>query len=238
MSSGSFTDGDIAFFLNGKLNVAYNCIDRHVEAGKGDKVAIIWEGDEENQCVRLTYKQLQQEVCRCTNMLRRMGVRKGDTVSLYMPMVPALAIAMLACARGGFAHSVVFAGFSAEALADRIIDGDCRYIITADEGKRGGKTIPLKATVDAALAKCPNVRKCIVYKHTGANVRMQEGRDESWQELMAAERPYAPPEWCDSEDILFMLYTSGSTGKVRLCCNEWVRYRQMNSVLICICVLN
>ena len=213
VQSGSFEEGNVAWFLNGKLNVAYNCVDRHVEAGRGDKVAIIYEGDEPTDVSKLTYAQLQSEVCKAANVLRRLGVRKGDSVCIYMPMVPAAAISMLACARIGAPHSVVFAGFSAEALRDRIINGNCRYVITADEGRRGGKIIPLKATVDTALSQCPNVKHCLVYQHTNAAVHMEPKRDIVWQEAMDAERGVAPCEWMDSEDILFMLFTSGSTGK-------------------------
>ncbi len=153
------------------------------------------------------------QVCKAANALRRLGVQKGDAVSIYMPMVPAAAVAMLACARIGAPHSIVFAGFSADALRDRIIDGHCQYVITADEGRRGGKAIPLKPTVDIALAQCPDVKACLVYQHTGAAVQMQAGRDIFWAEALAAERGYSPVEQVDSEHTLFMLFTSGSTGK-------------------------
>lgn len=238
-SHGSFEQGDVAWFLNGRLNACYNAVDRHVEAGRGDKVAILFEGDEPSDVRRMTYRQLQTEVSKCANALRRLGVTKGKAVCLYMPMVPAAAVAMLACARIGAPHSgqsrhrdlsrrydcslltqfvvfpfsVVFAGFSADALRDRILDGHCDFVITADEGRRGGKAIPLKSTVDRALSQCPNVKACLVYQHTGALVEMKAGRDLWWAEALAAERGYAPCESMDSEDTLFYLFTSGSTGR-------------------------
>jgi len=212
VQSGSFDTGDVAWFLNGQLNACYNCVDRHVAAGRGKKTAILWEGDEPHMVRRITYEELMQQVCKCANVLRRLGVRKGDSVCIYMPMVPEAAIAMLACARIGAPHSVVFAGFSADALRDRIIDGQCRVVITADEGKRGGKCIPLKATVDQALKQCPDVRHCLVYARTGAAVPMNP-RDVAWDVAMERERGYATCETVDSEDTLFMLFTSGSTGK-------------------------
>mmetsp|Transcript_13551 Transcript_13551/g.19308 ORF Transcript_13551/g.19308 Transcript_13551/m.19308 type:complete len:654 (+) Transcript_13551:42-2003(+) len=212
VNHGDVNSGDVAWYLNGKLNVSYNCLDRHVK-NNGDKVAILWEGDEPGDVVRITYKQLLQDVCKFANAMKRAGVRKGDSVCLYMPMVPEAAVAMLACTRIGAPHSVVFAGFSADALKDRILDCNCKYVITADEGVRGGRKIPLKATTDLALAKCPNVTTCFVFKRTGAKIDWTEGRDIWWHEAVLNERPYCPPEWMDSEDTLFMLYTSGSTGK-------------------------
>ena len=209
------SDGSVAWYLNGKLNVSYNCLDRHVNNPKtADKVAILWEGDEPNDVRKITFRQLLKEVCKFANVLKRYGVKKGDSVCLYMPMVPEAAIAMLACTRIGAPHSVVFAGFSAEALRDRI-DGNCNYLITADEGKRGGRSISLKSTADKALLQCPSTFKtCFVYQRAGVdNINMVEGRDVWWHEVMNRERPYCPPEHMDSEDILFMLYTSGSTGK-------------------------
>jgi len=213
VQSGSFEKGDVAWFLNGRLNASYNCVDRHVAAGRGNKVALLWEGDEPSEVQKITYSELLEQVCKCANALKRMGVRKGDSVCIYMPMVPAAAVAMLACARLGAPHSIVFAGFSADALRDRIVDGHCRFVITADEGRRGGKTIPLKATTDAALAQCPDVKHCLVYAHTGADVHMHPVRDIAWKAALDAERGYAPCEYMDSEDTLFMLFTSGSTGK-------------------------
>jgi acetyl-CoA synthetase len=207
-----FREGRIAWFLGGRLNASVNCLDRHL-ATRGDKTAILWEGDEPGQVRKLTYRELHGETCRIANALRRLGVRKGDRVAIYMPMIPEAAIAMLACARIGAVHSVVFAGFSAEALRDRIQDAECAVVITADEGVRGGKRIPLKRTVDEAVAQCPSVRHVVVAERTGAAVVWHEGRDHKWNELARAERPWAPAELMDAEDLLFLLYTSGSTGK-------------------------
>lgn len=212
VSHGDFPNGDVAWYLNGKLNVSYNCLDRHIEKN-GDKVAILWEGDEPGNVRRITYRELLRDVCKFANAMKRAGVKKGDSVCLYMPMVPEAAVAMLACTRIGAPHSVVFAGFSADALKDRISDCKCRYVITADEGMRGGRPIPLKETTDAALTKCPGVTTCFVLQRTGKKVNIKEGRDIWWHDAVAAERPFCPPEWMDSEDTLFMLYTSGSTGK-------------------------
>lgn len=212
VTQGSFQDGSVAWYLNGKLNACYNAVDRHVKQ-HGDKVAILFEGDEPTDIRRITYTELQKEVCKFANALKRRGVKKGDSVCIYMPMVPEAAIAMLACARIGAPHSVVFAGFSAEALRDRILDGQCNTVITADEGVRGGRPIPLKKTIDAAMAECPNVKTCFVYRRTKAETSMKAGRDIWWDEAVAAERPYCPCEMVDAEDPLFMLYTSGSTGK-------------------------
>jgi acetyl-CoA synthetase len=212
VTQGDFKHGDVAWFLNGKINVSYNCVDRHV-AKHGDKIAILFEGDEPGDVRRITYRELLREVCKFANALKTRGVKKGDRVCIYMPMVPEAAIAMLACARVGAAHSVVFAGFSAESLRDRILDCQCGVVITADEGKRGGKAIPLKSIADEALLQCPNVHTAFVYRHSGARVNFSAERDVWWQEAVAKERPYCPPEWMDSEDPLFMLYTSGSTGK-------------------------
>lgn len=211
---GGFQKGNIAWYMGGKLNACYNCVDRHVyDYNRADKVAILYEGNEPSDVRRLTYRDLLDEVCKFANVLKAAGVRKGDCVCIYMPMVPEAAVAMLACARIGAPHSVVFAGFSAKALKDRIIHGECKYVICADEGKRGAKTIPLKATVDAALDECKDVVTNIVYRHTGGNITMKEGRDVWWHEEMAKARPYCPCEVMDSEDTLFMLFTSGSTGK-------------------------
>ncbi len=211
MCSG-LTDGDAAWFVNGKLNVCYNCVDRHALTHP-NKTAILWGGDGAANVRAISYSELLKDVCRVANVLKRLGVRKGDSVCLYMPMIPEAAIAMLACTRIGAPHSVVFAGFSADALRDRILDGQCRYVITADEGVRGGKTIPLKQTVDKALTECPKVASVLLFKRTGAKVNFVNGRDVWAGEAMAAERPYCPCEWMDSEDPMFFLYTSGSTGK-------------------------
>jgi len=210
--SGSFAVGDIAWFLDGKLNVCYNCVDRWAR-DTPDKVAIIWEGNNPEEDKKVTYKELLQEVCRMANVLKRYGVRKGDCVAIYMPMIPEAAYAMLACARLGAPHSVIFAGFSKIAIRDRVLDGKCRFVITADEGLRAKKVVPLKKTVDAGLEECPGVQTVFVWKRTGAEVNMKEGRDVWLADAMAAERPYCPCEVMDSEDILFLLYTSGSTGK-------------------------
>ena len=207
-----FADGYHTWFSGGQLNVSENCLDRHL-ATRADQVAILWEGDSPGEERRVTYRELHREVCRMANVLKARGVRKGDRVAIYLPMIPEAAIAMLACARLGAPHSVVFGGFSAESLRDRILDADCRVLITADEGLRGKKTVPLKATADSALAHCPNVHTVIVYRRTGGAVTMKSGRDMWWDEMVASRRPYCPAVPVDSEDILFLLYTSGSTGK-------------------------
>jgi acetyl-CoA synthetase len=207
-----FSTGAIAWFLGGRLNVAYNCIDRHV-ATRGEKIAIIWEGDDPSLVRRITYRELQHEVCRMANVLLRHGIRKGDRVAIYLPMVPAAAFAMLACARIGAVHTVVFAGFSAEALRDRIQDAGAVAVITADQGLRGGRTIPLKRTVDEAVMACPSVRNVFVTRRTGATVPLFPPRDVDLDEAMQSQKPYCPAEPMDAEDTLFLLYTSGSTGR-------------------------
>lgn len=212
VTHGSMSQGDVAWFLGGKLNVSYQCLDRHI-TNYGDKTAILFEGDEPGAVTKLTYSELLREVCKFANALKRRGVRKGDSVCIYMPMVPQAAVAMLACARIGAPHSVVFAGFSAEALRDRIIDCKCKVLITADEGVRGGRRIPLKQVSDTAVAQCADIETVFVLRRTGGAVPFTPGRDVWYEEAMAAERPYCEPEWMDSEDCLFMLYTSGSTGK-------------------------
>ena len=205
-------DVHIRWFEGGKLNVSYNCLDRHLEK-RGDQVAIIWEGDDPSVDKKFTYKQLHEQVCRFANVLKSLGLKKGDRVSIYLPMIPELAIAMLACTRIGVIHSIVFGGFSPDSLADRILDSDCRTVITSDEGLRGGKKVPLKVNTDEALQRCPNVNNVIVVKHTGGNVNWVEGRDKHWHELMEKASPDCPAEPMDAEDPLFILYTSGSTGK-------------------------
>jgi len=212
VTSGGFEHGDIAWYVNGKLNVCYNCVDRHVK-NNGDKVAILWEGDSPDDVRRITYKELLGEVSRFANALKRQGVKKGDNVCIYMPMVPETAFAMLACARIGAPHNVVFAGFSAESLRSRIIAGDCKVLLTADQGLRGTKVINLKKISDDALSQAPLVKTVFVLRRTGNEVPMTEGRDIWWHEAVARERPYCPCEVMDSEDPLFMLYTSGSTGR-------------------------
>jgi acetyl-CoA synthetase len=209
---GDMKKGEAAWFLGGKLNVSLNCIDRHLPA-RAEQTAILWEGDEPGTQRKITYQELHDEVCRLANVLKNRGVKKGDRICIYMPMVPEAAFAMLACARLGAIHSVVFGGFSPESLKDRIIDSDCRTVITADEGVRGGKLIPLKANTDTALLKCPNVSTVVVIRRTGNPVNWQQGRDIWYHEATAQEAPNCPAEVMDSEDPLFILYTSGSTGK-------------------------
>ncbi|KTT07086.1 acetyl-CoA synthetase [Pseudomonas oryzihabitans] len=210
--SGDMRQGRTRWFSGGQLNVAYNCIDRHL-AARGDQTAILWEGDDPADSQAISYRQLHEQVCRLANVLKDRGVQKGDRVCLYLPMIPEAAYAMLACARIGAVHSVVFGGFSPEALRDRILDADCRVVITADEGVRGGKRIPLKANVDKALAKCPDVHTVLLVERTGAAVARQEGRDLPYAQAVAAASPDCPAEPMDAEDPLFILYTSGSTGK-------------------------
>ncbi|MGB0693986.1 MAG: AMP-binding protein, partial [Pseudomonadales bacterium] len=192
----------------GKLNVAVNCVDRHLET-RGDQTAIIWEGDEPTDDKHITYRELHEAVCRFGNAMRDMGVEKGDRVCIYMPMIPEAAVAMLACARIGAVHSIVFGGFSPEALRDRINDSDCKVLITSDEGVRGGRPIPLKANSDAACSNSPSIEKIVVVNRTGGDINMQEGRDVWYHEICAAASPDCPPEEMDAEDPLFILYTSG-----------------------------
>lgn len=205
-------DLHVRWYEDGQLNVSYNCIDRHLKT-KADEIAIIWEGDDPTQSKNITYRQLHEEVCRFANVLKLRGVKKGDRVTLYMPMIVEAAYAMLACARIGAVHSVVFGGFSPEALAGRITDCASTCVITADEGVRGGKTIPLKANVDKALQKCPDVRTVLMVTRTGADVTMQTDRDFVYETLRDQVSDDCPPEVINAEDPLFILYTSGSTGK-------------------------
>jgi len=200
------------WFVGGKTNVSYNCLDRNIAAGLGDRIAIIWEG-EPGDSRTLTYTQLHREVCKAANCMKKLGIGQGDVVSIYMPMVPELAIAMLACARIGAIHSVIFAGFSAEAIADRNNDANAKLQITADAGWRRGKALPLKKIVDEALAKSPTVEKCLVLNRVNETVDMKPGRDFWWHDLMAEASGDCPAEPLDSEAPLFILYTSGSTGK-------------------------
>ncbi|UJJ30457.1 acetate--CoA ligase [Halopseudomonas maritima] len=204
--------GQAAWFIDGKLNVSVNCIDRHL-AEHGEETAIIWEGDDPSEDQRISYNQLHEKVSRLANVLKARGVKKGDRVCLYMPMIPEAAYAMLACARIGAVHSVVFGGFSPDAVRDRILDADCQTVITADESVRGGKRVPLKVNVEKALQECPNVHTVITVRRTGAEVAWSEGRDIWYDEAIAGVSADCPPEPMDSEDPLFILYTSGSTGK-------------------------
>ncbi len=204
--------GEAEWFGGGKLNVSVNCIDRHLPE-RADQTAFIWEGDDPADSQHITYAELKDAVCRLANALRERGVGKGDRVCIYMPMVPEAAYAMLACARIGAVHSVVFGGFSPGALRDRILDADCRVLITADEGVRGGKKIPLKANCDEALGDCPDVHTCIVLRRTGGEIDWQEGRDLWYHSATEAQDSECEPASMDAEDPLFILYTSGSTGK-------------------------
>ncbi|MDP4213891.1 MAG: acetate--CoA ligase [Bacteroidota bacterium] len=210
----NFKEPRVRWFEGARLNITENCLDRHL-ADKGDQPAIIWEPNDPNQENRvLTYKELYKEVCRFVQVLKNNGVQKGDRVCIYMPMIPELAIAVLACARMGAIHSVVFGGYSAQSIADRIEDATCRIVITADGGNRGSKDIRLKTTIDEALQKTAHVQKVIVYKHLGIEVNMEKGRDCWWQdELKKVKTDEIPAESMDAEDMLFILYTSGSTGK-------------------------
>ena len=207
-----FANGDAEWFAGGKLNVSYNCIDRHLPQ-RAHQTALIWEGDNPADSKHISYGELHEHVCKLANTLKARGVRKGDRVCIYMPMIPEAAYAMLACTRIGAVHSVVFGGFSPEALKDRILDSDCQTLITADEGVRGGKHIPLKANADKALASCPNVHTCLVVKRTGAEIAWQEGRDIWYHDTVDHADSDCAPVSMDAEDPLFILYTSGSTGK-------------------------
>ncbi|MFN6943203.1 MAG: AMP-binding protein, partial [Parvibaculum sp.] len=202
----------IRWFEDGTLNASANCVDRHL-AKRGDQVAIIWEGDDPADHKEITYRQLHAEVCRFANVLKARGVKRGDRVTIYMPMIPEAAYAMLACARIGAIHSVVFGGFSPDSLAGRILDCESNCVITADEGVRGGRKIPLKANTDEALKKCPGVKSVIVVKRTGGKVEMSAGRDVWYAEEAAKVPADCQPEEMGAEDPLFILYTSGSTGK-------------------------
>jgi acetyl-CoA synthetase len=207
-----WNEPDAQWFVGGQTNVSYNCLDAHLHTWRSNKAALVWEG-EPGDTRTLTYQQLHHEVCKFANVLKKLGVKQGDVVSIYMPMVPELAIAMLACARIGAVHSVIFAGFSAEAIADRNNDAGAVLQLTSDYGWRRGQELPLKKNVDDALAKSPTVKKCIVLKRTGNPVHMEEGRDLWWHDLISEASADCPAEPLDSENPLFILYTSGSTGK-------------------------
>jgi acetyl-CoA synthetase len=207
-----FRKGHIRWFEGAKLNVSTNCLDRHLTT-RGDQTAIIWESDDPNVDQHITYRDLYRRVCKFANALKARGARKGDRVCIYLPMIPEAAVAMLACARIGAIHSIVFGGFSADALKDRIQDAECRFVICSDEGRRGGKTVPLKANVDHALLSCPSVETVFVVKHTGANIAWNPNRDIWYHEAVSVASNDCPAESMDAEDPLFILYTSGSTGK-------------------------
>ena len=212
VSSSDFNKAEASWFTGAKLNVAFNCIDRHLEQ-RGEQTAIIWEGDEPTEDKKITYRELHTHVCKFANALKARGVSKGDRVCIYMPMIPEATYAMLACARIGAVHSVVFGGFSPESLKDRILDSDCQTIITADEGLRGGRSVPLKANVDAALEQCPDVHSVFVVRRTKADVPWFDGRDVCYLKATEAASAECEVELMDAEDPLFILYTSGSTGK-------------------------
>ena len=208
--NGEFAD--TKWFEGGKINISVNCIDRHLE-NNANKTALIWEGDDPNDSKELSFQELHDEVCKFANVLKSLGVKKGSRVCIYMPMILEVAFAMLACTRIGAIHSVVFGGFSPESLKDRILDADCELVITADEGLRGGKTVPLKSNVDEALNNCPNVKNALVIKRTGGDIAWNDSRDVWYEELSTNASTICHPEPMDSEDPLFILYTSGSTGK-------------------------
>ncbi|CAN5896576.1 acetate--CoA ligase [soil metagenome] len=233
------------WFLGGQLNVSQNCIDRHCEGPRKNKAALIWEGEPGDRRV-LRYQDLQREVCKFANVLKGLGVKKGDVVAVYMPMVPELAIAILACARIGAPHTVVFGGFSSEALAGRIQDCNAKVIVTADGGFRRGKTVPLKENSDGAAALCPSITDVVVFRRTGQKIHMESGRDNWWHDLMADAKGTCPPEPMDSEDPLYILYTSGSTGKPKgilhttagyllgvACTTKWVFDLKEDDVYFC-----
>ena len=208
----SSKDVSIKWYYDGTLNVSENCIDRHAEKTP-NKIAIIWEGDDPSNSQKITYKELLQHVSKTANALKKIGVKKGDRVTIYLTMIPELAYVMLACARIGAIHSIIFGGFSADSIAGRILDCKSDFVVTADEGLRGGKLIPLKETVDKALLQCPNVKKCLIVKKTGKKINLINGRDEYLDKILKTIGDFCQPEEMNAEDPLFILYTSGSTGK-------------------------
>ncbi|MYG51810.1 MAG: acetate--CoA ligase [Rhodospirillaceae bacterium] len=207
-----YPDVSIKWYEDGVLNIAHNCLDRHL-AGRGDQTAIVWEGDDPAEDKKITYRELHRDVCKFANALKGLGVQKGDRVTLYLPMIPEAAVAMLACARIGAVHSIVFGGFSPDALAGRIDDCDSEYVVTADEGLRGGRTVPLKVNTDAAIDIAGKIRKTVVVRRTGADIAWHDGRDHWYHDLMEGASEDCPAEPMNAEDPLFILYTSGSTGK-------------------------
>jgi len=213
VSQYDFKEAKIEWFIGGKLNVSYNCLDRHAKGERKNKPAIIWQGEPAEDKKVFTYEELHTEVCKFANVLKERGIKKGDRVAIYLPMIPELAIAMLACTRIGAIHSIVFGGFSAEALRDRILDSTCKMLITSDGSFRAGRTIPLKKNADDAIKECSCVENVIVVKRTGNEVTMKDGLEYWWDELMAKASADCEPEKMDAEDPLFILYTSGSTGK-------------------------
>jgi acetyl-CoA synthetase len=229
VSKVDMTKSEISWFTGAKLNVSYNCIDRHL-ATKADTTAIIFEGDNPNDSLSVTYQELHDHVCRLANLLKERGVKKGDRVCLYMPMIPEITYAMLACARIGAIHSVIFGGFSTESIKARVVDAECAVIITADESLRGGKSIPLKANVDNAVVDCPLVTSVIVVERTGGDIAYNDDLDIKYAAAVAKQSPVCEPEVMDSEDPLFILYTSGSTGTpkgVVHTCGGYILYAAM-----------
>ena len=212
VSNVDFMKGNVSWFEGGKINASVNCIDRHLKE-RSKQTAIIWESDDPNESKKISYKELHEAVCRFANALKKRNVKKGDRVCIYMPMIPEAAYAMLACARIGAIHSVVFGGFSPESLKERILDSDCQTVITADEGIRGSRSIPLKKNVDIALKECPEVHTVFVVKRSGANINWVPDRDVSYEQIVSEVSDSCEPEFTDSENPLFILYTSGSTGK-------------------------
>ncbi|MCX8042776.1 MAG: acetate--CoA ligase [Desulfobacterota bacterium] len=222
----NFDEPRIEWFKGAKLNVSYNCLDRHIKTARKNKAALMWQGEPVDEARTYTYIELYYEVNKFANVLKKKGIKKGDRVSIYLPMIPELPIAMLACARIGAIHSVVFGGFSADALRDRIQDCQAKLLITSDASYRSGKSIDLKGNADQAMEACPSIETCIVVKRTGAKVNMKEGRDVWWHDEMNAKdiKPYCEPEHMDAEDPLFILYTSGSTGKPKGACHTTAGY--------------
>ncbi len=219
-------EAKIAWFKNAKLNVSYNCLDRHIKTWRKNKAALMWQGEPVDEARTYTYIELYTEVNKFANVLKKKGVKKGDRVIIYLPMIPELPIAMLACARIGAIHAIVFGGFSADALKDRIQGSEASVVITSDASYRSGKSVDLKGNADKAMAECPSVKNAIIVRRTGAQVTMQEGRDSWWHEEMNAKDlpAYCEPEWMDAEDPLFILYTSGSTGKPKGACHTTAGY--------------